>query len=299
MSRANPNQRSNVANLVSRFTSRSDLHQSPMYASLMREIGWQVDGPPGSKIFYRSLGPLTIAKLQRSKVIDLTWLKHFRASHHTLTTYIEPSLTSKPSDTKLGFTVEPFAHSSTSLVDLSPDARKVLASFSQKTRYNIVHTLKKNNLRITSTALGKLSSNQLDKFFALHKSWSKHKSHVGYSIPHLRAVFKSFARSGDLHLCYIGDALVGALITLYHNSVATYYAAYATEGGYKQFAPTLLTWTAMEVAQSKGCDIFDFGGIYDPRYPKLYKNWVGFTKFKSGFRPTVISYPETTMQLFW
>jgi lipid II:glycine glycyltransferase (peptidoglycan interpeptide bridge formation enzyme) len=81
--------------------------------------------------------------------------------------------------------------------------------------------------------------------------------------------------------------------------VATYYAAYAAPAGYKQFAPTLLTWTAMQVAKGRSCDIFDFGGIYDPRYPKMYKNWQGFTKFKSGFHHTTLSYPPTTLQLFW
>ena len=270
-----------------------------MYATLMQEIGWRVEGSKGSRIFYRSLGPLTIAKLQRPKVIDPDWLKHFRTSHHTLTTYIEPCLSTKLPDFKLGFAVEPFAHSSTSLIDLSGDSRKVLASFSQKTRYNIIHTLKKNNLNITTTLLGKLSNSQLDEFFALQNSWSKTKSHIGPPTYLLKAVFKSFAQSGDLHLCYKGLTLVGALIVLYHDYAATYYAAYATKDGYKHFAPTLLTWTAMQVAKEQGCDIFDFGGIYDPRYPKLYKNWVGFTKFKSGFRPTVISYPPTTLQLFW
>lgn len=268
----------------------------------MRQIGWQVEEKPGSRIFYRSLGPFTISKLQRPRQIDLAWLKHFRRSHHTLTTFVEPGLllpTSNLATTKLGWSVEPFAHSCTSLVDLSGDSRQVLASFSQKTRYNITHSLKKGNVATITVPLKDINQKQKDDFFALHAAWSKQKNVIGHPLYLLTAVLKSYRNSGDLHLCYSGGELIGSLLILYHSRVGTYYAAFASDEGYRLYAPTLLTWTAMQQAQAKGCDIFDFGGIYDPRYPKMYKNWVGFTKFKSGFRPTVVSYPETTLQLFW
>jgi lipid II:glycine glycyltransferase (peptidoglycan interpeptide bridge formation enzyme) len=270
-----------------------------MYRDLMHEIGWKTEIHGDSQLYYRSLGPLTIAKIQRPKSFDLEWLKTFRQKHKTLTTYIEPSLTSTLPEKRLGFHVEPFAHSSTSLIDLRPTEQNILNTFSQKTRYNIVHSLKKAELRIETTELGKLNKKQLTDFFSLHAEWSKQKNVIGYSVELLNAILKSFSKSGDLHLAYQGDQLVGTLLVLYHDSVATYWAAFASPLGYKTFAPTLLTWTAFQTAKAKKCEIFDFGGIYDPRYPKMYKKWVGFTKFKSGFNPTVISYPPTILQLFW
>lgn len=288
-----------MIDLVTLFASRSDLHQSPLYADLMRRIGWQVEGHPGSRIFYRPLGPICVAKIQRPNTLDLAWLKRFRHTHHALTTYIEPGLSTPLPPTKFGLPVEPFAHSSTSLVDLSGDSRKILASFSQKTRYNIVHTLKKNDITVTTTPLSRLSNQQIDEFFALHKSWSKQKNLIGHPTYLLQAILKCYGESGDLHLCYHDHELVASLLILYHDSVATYYAACSTDVGHRLYAPTLLTWTAMQSVKANGCDIFDFGGIFDPRYPKLYKNWRGFTKFKSGFNPTIVSYPQTTLQLFW
>jgi len=267
-----------------------------MHADLMRSIGWHVEGKAGSQIFYRTLGPFTVAKIQRPKVIDLAWLNQFRKDHHTLTTYIEPSLTTSFAQ---GLHVEPFAHSCTSLIDLKPNKQSILNSFSQKTRYNITRTLRQNNLKIISTPLSTINPKLLTDFFALHASWSQQKHVIGYSLPLLRGVLKSFAQHADLHLCYLGDTLIGSLLTLYHDSVATYWAAFANSAGYQSFAPTLLTWTAMQTAKEQGCDIFDFGGIYDPRYPKMYKRWQGFTKFKSGFHPNIISYPPTTLQLGW
>jgi len=270
-----------------------------MHAALMREIGWSVEGEVGSQIFYRPLGPLSITKIQRPKNLDLTWLKQFRQTHHTLTTFIEPGLTTSLPDKKLGFPVEPFAHSCTSLIDLLPSETVILNSFSQKVRYNIVHTLKKSSLSITTTQLGKLTAEQKSAFFALHHDWSKQKNVIGYSTQLLNGILKVFAKHGDLHLCYRDDQLVACLLVLYHDDVATYWAAFASQDGYKSFAPTLLTWTAIQIAKKCKCEIFDFGGIFDPRYPKMYKRWVGFTKFKSGFNPTVVSYPPTTIQLFW
>lgn len=270
-----------------------------MHAAVMEQIGWHTARHAGSQLYYRSLGPMTIAKLQRPSSLDLAWLRSFRRAHHTLTTYIEPGLATVLPPKQLGLAVEPFAHSCTSLLDLTLSDSKLLDSFSQKTRYNIVRTLKKNELHLTSSELGKLSIPELTQFFALHQVWSKQKNVIGYSQQLLNATLSSYKDSGDLHLCYLGDTLVATLLTLYHDRVATYWAAFSLPSGYKSFAPTLLTWTAVQQAKARGCDIFDFGGIYDPRYPKMYKRWQGFTKFKEGFSPTVVSYPPTSLQLFW
>ncbi len=264
----------------------------------MESIGWQVVGKPGSQLFLRHLGPVAIAKIQRPKQIDVSWLNRMRKKYHILTLYIEPGLNSIVGE-KLGFAVEPFAHSATSLIDLTLSESTLLASFSQKTRYNIVRTLKKNELTITTTPLRKLSTRQISDFFALNTVWSKQPRVVGHGVAHLQAVLGSYASAGDLHLCYRGPILVGSLMVLYHDHVATYYAAHALPEGYASYAPTLLTWSAMLRAQANKCDIFDFGGIFDPRYPRLYKNWQGFTKFKSGFSPTIVSYPPTFLKLFW
>jgi lipid II:glycine glycyltransferase (peptidoglycan interpeptide bridge formation enzyme) len=270
-----------------------------MHANLLREIGWGVEGKTGSRIYYRQLGPISVAKIQRPKVLDLIWLNQFRKTHHTLTTYIEASLTTVLPDTKLGFSVEPFAHSCTSLIDLLPSEQSIMNSFTQKVRYNIVHTLKKSEIHIVTTELDKLTTGQKNEFMTLHSNWSKQRNVIGYSTQLLNGIIKSFAKNGDLHLCYLEGKLIACLLVLYHDSVATYWAAFAEPTGYKTFAPTLLTWTAIQTAKAEGCEIFDFGGIYDPRYPKMYKRWQGFTKFKSGFNPTVVSYPPTSLQLFW
>lgn len=286
---------SSPQSLTERFRSRQDLHQSPMHASVMADIGWQtIRLSPGSNLFLRHLGPVSVAKLQRPKMIDLSLLDSLRKQHHILTLYLEPGLTT-PIAPKLGWPVEPFAHSRTSLIDLTLSKSELLASFNQNTRRN----LKSPTATIRSIPLHQLTQQDLDDFFALQHSWSHLKHLASYPLPFMRSVLARHHEQGYLHLAYLGEVPVALLLVLVHDRVATYYVAFGSVEGYHSSAPTLLTWAAMQTAKHQGCDIFDFGGIYDPRYPKMYKKWQGFTKFKEGFRPTVVTYPPTTLQLFW
>lgn len=262
----------------------------------MRALGWSTHGQPNSRIFFRSLGPFNILKIQRALHLDPDLLAQFKKSHRSLITIVEPALTCPSAP---GFKVEPYAHSQTSLLDLSLKEANLLRSFTQKTRYNLNHNLKKNLLRLTRHPLGKLSPAQKSAFLTLHSNWSQKKHVIGYGHGLLEAVLDSFAQDGHLSLAYHQDELVGALLTLTCDRVETYYAAFTTPAGNRLYAPTLLTWFSMMQAKKNGCDIFDFGGIFDPRYPRLYHKWLGFTKFKAGFNPEVVSYPPTSLQLFW
>lgn len=286
-----------MSDLVTKFATRLDLHQSPFHAEVMKKIGWYADGKPGSQIYYRPLGPISVAKYQRGRTVDEDRLTHFRRIHKTITTYIEPGLNTVYDK---GFSVEPFAHSTTSLINLTQSEKGLLSSFTQKTRYNITHSLKADKVSISSTPLPKLTTDQKNTFFTLHSEWSKRKNVIGYSRQLLDSVITSFDDKSTLHLAYDQhNNLQGSLLILTHDRVSTYYAAFSTEIGYTLYTPTLLTWQAMLTAKDSGSDIFDFGGTYDPRYPRMYKKWQGFTKFKAGFNPTTISYPPTKLHLFW
>jgi lipid II:glycine glycyltransferase (peptidoglycan interpeptide bridge formation enzyme) len=46
-------------------------------------------------------------------------------------------------------------------------------------------------------------------------------------------------------------------------------------------APTICTWYGIKEAKRRQKKRFDFGGIYDDRFP--IKNWINFTQFKKGF----------------
>ncbi len=286
----------NPQGLAALFASRSDLHQSPMHSSVMKDLGWQtIKVSPGSQLYLRPLGPLSIAKFQRPATINLELIHSLRRSRRILTLYLEPRL-NDPIPPGVGWRVEPFAHSRSSLVDLRLTPSQLLASFNQNTRRNLRTN---STLSIQSIPLHKLTTTQIDNFFTLQHAWHRQKKVATYPSSMLRSIFRHYSHTGHLHVAYHQNTPIAHLLTLYHDHVATYYIAAANESGYHLAAPTHLTWAAIQVAQKEDCDILDFGGIFDPRYPKMYKGWQGFTKFKEGFRPTVITYPETKLLLFW
>ena len=284
--------------LLSRFGKIPDIHQNPLYAQAMQHIGWKVLGKKGSYLYLRKLGPLCVAKIQHPKTLDLAWLKQARKENHILTTYVEPGLTQTHFN-QIGFKVEPFANSKTALVDLTLSPKTLLSSFKQKTRYNINLAIRKKELKIVTKLFKNLTSQELSIFQTSRQNWSKRKHIIGYEENFILALIKSFADSGYLHFAYHHNDCVATLMILQNKNSAIYYAAFSENLGYHLYAPTLLTWTAITNAQKQGCTIFDFGGIYDERYKKMYKNWQGFTKFKEGFSPTIVYYPPTQLLLGW
>jgi len=84
--------------------------------------------------------------------------------------------------------------------------------------------------------------------------------------------------------------IVAGVLLLFCDKTAYYWQAATTEKGKKLLAPTLIVWEAIKLAKKKGCENFDFEGIYDERFPKN-RSWLGFTHFKEGFRGKEIEFP--------
>lgn len=284
-------------NLLTRFSSLPDLHQNPLFAQAMQDNGWTILGPEGALFFYKKLGPVGIAKIQHSNNIDLDWINHNRRQHHLITTFIEPGLIQKDIG-QIGLKSEPFANSATSLVDLELTSTQLLKSFKSKTRYNISYSQRKKQLHVVTKQFSQLTPADYSLFIQLKNDWIKRKKIVCYEEKFFKSLLHRFIHSGWIHFAYHQNDCLAALMILKNHQTAIYYAAFSTETGYSLFAPTLITWIAMLTAKNDGCHIFDFGGIYDPRY-RFYKKWQGFTKFKEGFSPTVVYYPPTRLLLGW
>jgi hypothetical protein len=283
--------------LLKRFGKLPDLHQNSFFVRVMQESGWKVLGRPESCIFLKKMGVVSVVKVQRPDKIDLNEINKIRRSNHAIFTYIEPSWSQNKVE-KVGIKVEPIANSATSLVDLTLSKDELLKSFKSKMRYNIGHCLRKNEVKIITKKFSELTKDDIKTFEESKKSWNRRKRLYCYEDKFLEILFRDFGKSGWIHLAYYQNKCVGSLMILKNGEVAIYYAAFAEKIGNSLFAPTLLTWTAMMVAKENGCTIFDFGGIYDPRY-RMYRKWKGFTKFKEGFNPTPIYYPTTRLLLGW
>lgn len=85
---------------------------------------------------------------------------------------------------------------------------------------------------------------------------------------------------------------IAGILLLFYDQIAYYWFASSLPLGKKLFAPTLLVWEALKLSKKRGCQVFDFEGIYDERFPKASSSWRGFTKFKEGFGGKKIVYIE-------
>lgn len=305
------------------FIRQQDIHQTPMYANVMRAIGWTIEGKPGSQIFVRKLGPIAVAKMQRPTKVDLSTIRNLRKKYRTITFQIEPALYSKvdgktynfPFTTdneepntwistwnSIGFshTVMPLAHSASSLIDLRQSESQLLESFSQKTRYNIRHAEKQQHITIHVVRLHSLDQKWRSEFLALRAEWSKRKNVMGYDEKFMNGVLHSFSQHGAcLFAVDESGKTVATLLVLTTANTMIYFSAFSSVQGYALHAPTLLTWNAIVLAKELGMSIFDFGGVYDPRYTGTYKRWKGFTEFKERFKPVYFLYPKSYMKTGW
>lgn len=301
--------------LFERFSKQIDMHQTVMYAQVMEQIGWKVIGKPGSQTFVRKIGPIGVAKIQRPSVLHLDELDEIRRSYHTILMQVEPSLSMKIGQKLIKFPetydkhtdisqwkshlravglakhVSPLAHSATSIIDLTLSEKEILEKMKRSTRYNIGLTKRNTNLKIFTIPLRDFTQRNHKDFFQILTDWSKRKHIYGFETKLMRTVLSAFNNESWCHFGAIDETLESIALILKVGKVMYYYCAVSSEKGYVNRVPTALVWEAIANGNKLGCEFFDFGGIYDPRYSSTYKQWIGFTTFKEGFGPTPFLYP--------
>jgi lipid II:glycine glycyltransferase (peptidoglycan interpeptide bridge formation enzyme) len=288
-----------VIDLVVRFAKHLDFRQSEGYAAITQSLNWQVLGEPGSYIYLRKLGPISIAKAQRPTILNFTKLAKLRKQNHIFWTFIEPGLDTKfiGKLPKKPWYVEPYAHSATALVDLKQDKKTIWQSLTTTTRTKIRRAYQ--DLDVTTITLKNAPSSQINNFLKLSESWSKHKQVMGYNIPYLKQILENFPNTTHFISAFHKEELVSSLLLIQHNKLTTAFCIFTSPLGYHLRAPLLVNWEAISYSYELGAEIFDFFGLYDPRYPKMYRKWQGFSTTKMLFKPTIVSFPRSFLLLGW
>lgn len=255
-----------------------DLRQSSAWANYLKSIGWQVEKIDNTFIYIKKIPLLgNFVKIQRPQNLNEGIINFINQKYKPFQFTIEPL-------TKLNFklTNSPSLPAKTLIINLQKSENELLKSFSQKVKYNIKLS-KKKNVKITE------SKNILD-FTNFWRSNFESKRFPFFSQQkNIIAMQKAFGKNSKILLAKKDDKTIAALFLLYYDQVSYYLYAAASDAGRSNFAPTLLTWYAILLSKRTGCKIFDFDGIYDERFP--IKTWQGFTKFKYGFSKNEIEYP--------
>jgi len=268
-----------------------DVRQSPIYGKFMERIGWRVEQVSKGQIFIKQF-PLfgSFIKIQRiKKPIPFAEIEELAKKYRAFKVAIEPDIVSEESLEKeffgLGYRINnsPFLPTKTLKVDLDLPVEQIFSLF-QEAKRRAVRRAVKNGVVVREAGdienFIEMKKNQLGilKFLLGH-----------FTAREIKSLWETFSpKNVTLLMAYQGQPLAGILL-LFYDEVAYYWLAAATNEGKKLFAPSLLVWEAIKLAKKRGCRIFDFEGIYDPRFPQ--KSWLGFSKFKKGFGGKEVEYP--------
>jgi len=240
-----------------------DVRRSKEYGKYMERIGWRVDGG----IFVRKLGPVAIAKIQRTN-LPPDYEKILKRNQ-VIMCKLEP-LTGPAGWKQDNW---PLLGTKTLRVDLRQSEKKLFDSFKKDCRYA---------LRKVLSAKCEVLRDDFGKFYGIWRKSAKRKSLWIPSEKEYKALIESF---GKKCFCMTINDEAGAVILMHKKTAFYYYAGSSV----KSDLPYLVVWEAMKEAKRRGCKTWDFEGIYDARWPN--KGWAGFSHFKKSFGGEEVEFP--------
>ncbi len=170
----------------------------------------------------------------------------------------------------------------TVLLDLAQDESALLASFRQKTRYNVRLAVRKGVTVRAGT------DSDLESLFSLYARTAERDGFVIRPQRYYRDAWGSFMRAGIAQalLAEVEDEAVAAVIVFTFGGRATYMYGMSSGAHSDKMPNYLLQWEAIRRAKAAGCSIYDFWGAPDEFAPAdpLWGVW----RFKAGFRGHVV-----------
>ena len=271
-----------------------DIRQSEAYAKYLRSLGWTVERIGETNYFIKKM-PLigSVLKIQRPEEIRFATIDKLCRKYGIFQIIVEPSLTT------LGFhklmlshgfklSKSPYLPSKTLQIDLTLPKEKIYARFSKDCKYSIRRG-EKIVIKEYSTP---------DEITRWREGWKKSVKLSRY-VPSAEQLIKLKRSFPDKHSLFLashnisGRIIGGALFTTsFHetsNHITYYWQAFTNPEGRTSLSQYSLLYQGILWAKKSGCKVFDFEGIFDPRFPN--KSWVGFTHFKHSFGGYEIEYP--------
>ncbi len=289
-----------------------DIRQSTKFAAFMASLGWQALKINSSLCYLRKMPFMNnFAKIPRPKEIyPIDDYQYFIRENNIFKLKLSPLIASdnikfrkkKNSLLRNGFTIDmnPFNPTTTIEIDLKKPLEAIFNNFSQAKRRAVRRAIKnKIEVKISSDieSFVKIRQSQYFPFgFLVNKEtrniWQSFAPQNANLLLAYQSIMKSYSPQNSAIAGNSGVKPVAGILLLFYNKIAYYWFASSFKKGKQLFAPTLLVWEALKLAKKRGCTVFDFEGIYDPRFPKAAESWKGFTRFKEGFGGKNVEYFE-------
>ncbi|MEM6993588.1 MAG: GNAT family N-acetyltransferase [Myxococcota bacterium] len=290
--------------LVLRFATRDPWTQSLSFTAGLQDRGWACLLAGGAVVAVQSRRDGPHARMQRPQVIDVPQIDAICGRLPLRSFSVEPGLRGVIVDrdgdrhrwnydaqapsfgplVDLGW--RPLrrhqAHTKTRVVDLRPGLDEVVRSFASVARRN-VRAAQRADIEYRDCSFAAVTDLELSGLRDLNREFLA--AHPGLSNEWaLRlSVTRHLGERGRYILAESGRRIVGAIYLVLHDRVATYFVAQASAEFKAQRVATGLVCAAMRVAIEHGCDLFDFSGVHDERFPDRLASWKGFTTFKERY----------------
>lgn len=289
-----------------------DIRQSQNYANYLKREGWIVERLGEINYFIKKF-PLigSILKVQRPEEVRIDTIRALARKYRVFQIIVEPKneLDAKFLDS-IGFKLSksPYLPTKTLQIDLTQSKERILRHFKKDAK----GALRKAAFAKASAPNGGevfpikeyLLPDDIKKWRETWKSSVKFDRYVP-SLTDLLNLRQSFPQSHSLFLAshnISGRIIGGALFTISShgrsNYISYYWCGFTNKEGRTSLSQYSLLYQGILWAKKMGCKVFDFEGIYDPRFPN--RSWLGFTHFKRSFGGFEKDYPGcyTKINLF-
>lgn len=294
------------------------------YGWSARRLLWERNGQPvaAAQVLKRSVGPLSILYVPKGPCLDwadaelatavLADLESLARRERAIFIKIDPEIiigeitqipnsktptgngTPNPFDiSRLSFlqnwrlSQSQVQFKNTVWLDLARPEEDIIASFKQKTRYNIRLAERKGvMIRIPPPA-----ETPLDLLYRLYAETSVRDGFVIRHPDYYRDAWGGFIQAGRAQpfVAEVEGQPVAAII-VFHFAKRALYMYGMSSGEHREKMPNhLLQWAAIQWAKAQGCALYDFWGapdVFEESDP-MYGVW----RFKEGFNGTVVRTP--------
>lgn len=169
-------------------------------------------------------------------------------------------------------------------LDLTTSDEELLASFKQKTRYNIRLAARKGVV-VTSHGL-----DGLDAWYAMYAATSERDGFTIHSLEYYRQVLCSLGASGMVNLLlahHEGELLAGIIVFAFGSKAQYMYGA-SSNRKRNLMAPYLVQWEGMRWAREQGASLYDLWGIPDTLVED--EDLWGVYRHKRGYGGEIVRY---------
>lgn len=184
------------------------------------------------------------------------------------------------------------------LLNLAPDEGQLLASFHQKTRYNL-NLAKRKGVTIRRVT----DEKSISTFLALSHETAARDHITIHPDDYFSTMLGILGKEemAQLFLAEYEGTVLAANIVIRYGDTVTYLHGASSNDSRNVMAPYLLQWEQMRWAKASGAHWYDFWGIA-PSDADATHAWAGITRFKKGFGGEERMYMdalELPLRSFW